>query len=81
MNIHRFLPEQIKQFTPWLREEERSTGTMEKYTRDVGAFAAWLGARPVTRETVIGWKEHLLAEGYCPTTVASSDRSYRFCSR
>ena len=60
---HRLTAAQIEALAPYLKAEERSPGTIEKYTRDVNAFAVWLGARPVTRETAIGWKEHLLTEG------------------
>jgi site-specific recombinase XerD len=44
---------------------------VEKYRRDVTAFAAWLQGRPVTRELAAAWKERLLAEGYAPVTVNS----------
>ena len=41
--------DQMGAFVCQLREEERSAGTVEKYQRDVGAFAAWLAERPVSR--------------------------------
>ncbi len=52
-----------------LRREEKSTATREKYLRDTHAFARWLGGRPVTREAVTEWKDHLLSLHYAPTTV------------
>ena len=56
-------------FTGYLKKEERSPGTMEKYLRDVGSFAGWLDGREVTKERAAAWKEHLLAEHYAPVTV------------
>ncbi|MDO4314207.1 MAG: tyrosine-type recombinase/integrase [Oscillospiraceae bacterium] len=63
--------ERIDAFAHHLRAEERSSGTIEKYLRDVRAFAAWLDGRAVTRETAAGWKERLLAMHYAPVTVNS----------
>ena len=48
--------DQMGAFVCQLREEERSAGTVEKYQRDVGAFAAWLAERPVSREEA----EHII---------------------
>ena len=62
---------QITAFARHLHEEERSGGTIEKYLRDVGAFARWLEGRPVTKEAAAGWKAHLQAAGYAPTTINS----------
>ena len=63
--------EQLHSFRDYLREEERSAGTVEKYQRDVGAFAAWLAERPVSREEASAWREHLVTLGYAPATVNS----------
>ena len=60
---------QIAAYGSYLRAEERSPGTVEKYLRDVRAFARWLGGRPVTKELAAGWKEHLLEQGYAPVTI------------
>lgn len=51
-----------------LGREERSPGTVEKYLRDVRAFAAWLEGRAVP---TAGWKEHLSKTGRAPVTVNS----------
>ena len=58
-------------FSDWLRSEEKSAGTIEKYVRDVGAFAAWLDGRELTKETAAEWKEYLLSQQYAPVTVNS----------
>nr|WP_326184989.1 tyrosine-type recombinase/integrase [uncultured Oscillibacter sp.] len=71
MMERRLTAERIAAFEQYLRTEERATGTIEKYLRDVRAFALWLESREVTRETGTGWREHLLARGYAPVTINS----------
>ena len=66
-----FTEEQMQGFRAHLRLEERAPATIEKYLRDVRAFAAWLGGRDVTRESAVEWKEYLLAERYAPVTINS----------
>ena len=69
MNEHTLTPERIAAYGQYLRAEERAPGTVEKYLRDVRAFAAWLDGRPATKEAVTGWKEYLLAAPCAPSTV------------
>ena len=38
---------QIAAFQGHLHLEERVSGTIEKYLRDIRSFAAWLGKRPL----------------------------------
>lgn len=71
MEGYQLTQEQVEDFIRHLAEEERSQGTQEKYRRDIRAFRLWLTGRPVTKENVADWKAHLLAKGYCPTTVNS----------
>lgn len=71
MTEHSLTPEQVAAYGLWLRREEHAPGTVEKYLRDIRAFAAWLDGRPVTRELAAVWKEHLLATGHVPGTVNS----------
>lgn len=71
MKNHSLIPEQITAFERYLRTEERSSGTIEKYLQDVRAFAVWLNGRIVTKETAAGWKEHLLDRHYAPVTINS----------
>lgn len=63
--------EALGKFTLMLRERERSPGTIEKYLRDIRAFAAWLGGAEVTRERAAAWRDDLLERGYAPVTVNS----------
>ena len=71
MKENKLTSARIEAFALHLKTEERSTGTIEKYLRDVRAFAAWLGGGAVTKETAAQWKEHLRDEAYCPATINS----------
>ena len=58
-------------FEQYLISEERCTGTVEKYLRDVGALYVWAKDQALTRELVLAWKEHLVETGYATSTVNS----------
>lgn len=60
----------ISDFKEHLILEERSTATIEKYIRDVTAFAKYLNGEKVTKETVIAYKKHL-QEKYAIRSVNS----------
>ena len=64
-------PAQLASYTAHLRREERSPGTIEKYLRDIRAFAGWLDGRPVSRELVAEWRDHLLSTDSAPVTINS----------
>ena len=63
--------EAIDCFKKYLRGEEKSENTIEKYLRDVRAFAAYLSGIEVTKETVIAYKSRLLAENYAVRSINS----------
>lgn len=63
--------EAIGCFKKYLQEEEKSENTIEKYLRDVRAFAAYLGGAAVTKETVIAYKNKLLSENYAVRSINS----------
>lgn len=69
MNEHHLTEFQIAAYKQHLYHEERSTGTVEKYMRDVRAFHRWLCGRPLTRELAAEWKVYLQEQGYAPVTV------------
>lgn len=69
MSEHRLATEQISAYAQYLRAEERSRETVEKYLRDIRSFALWLNGAEVQKERVAEWKEHLLSERYAPSTV------------
>ena len=50
---------QLTAFERHLRLEEREPGTIEKYLRDVRAFAAWLEEKPLDKEAAVAWKEKM----------------------
>ena len=49
----------ISDFKEHLILEERSGATIEKYIRDVTAFAKYLKGKKITKEAVIGYKKHI----------------------
>lgn len=71
MAKYRLTSEQVTDFVRQLKSEERSQGTIDKYMRDIRAFAVWLDGELVSQEKAAGWKEHLLAANYAPKTVNS----------
>lgn len=71
MDDYTLTPARISNYARFLREEERSPATTEKYLRDIRAFAAFLDSRAVTKDLAVQWKEHLLARGYAPATINS----------
>ncbi|WP_107630428.1 tyrosine-type recombinase/integrase [Agathobaculum massiliense] len=69
MEDFKLTAERIAAYGHYLKQEERAPATLEKYLRDVRAFALWLDGEAVTKEAVTGWKERLLAERRAPSTV------------
>ncbi len=63
--------EMIKQFEREMRENEKSNATISKYMRDAVRFMEFVGeSRPVTKETVIAYKQSL-AEVYAVSSANS----------
>lgn len=60
----------ITEFKEHLILEERSEITIEKYIRDIKAFAAYTQNDTITKETVIAYKKHL-QENYAVRSVNS----------
>lgn len=69
MEDFKLTAERIAAYGRYLKQEERTPATLEKYLRDVRAFALWLDGEAVTKEAVTGWKERLLVERRAPSTV------------
>ena len=55
----RILEKEICKFVAYLKEEERSAATVEKYRREVARFAAWLEHREVSKEAAVAYKSRL----------------------
>lgn len=71
MEPYKLAEDQFTQYKSYLKKEERSAGTREKYLRDIHAFAVWLGEKEVTKQNVLDWKAHLQQENYAPATINS----------
>ena len=63
--------ETIKQFEKHLRSEEKSQNTVEKYIRDVAAFAEYLGSELISKEIAIAYKQELIAKEYAVRSINS----------
>ena len=61
----------LSDFAAYLRTEERSEGTIEKYMRDVRKFFCWLADKSLEKAQVSAWRAQLLSDGYAPETVNS----------
>lgn len=68
---HTITPTDIDDYTLALISDERAPGTVQKYRRDVTAFARFLDGRSATRENAASWKTHLLEHNYKPETINS----------
>lgn len=60
----------VASFKRHLENEERSAATIEKYIRDVNAFALWLGKRELNKYAVLEYKEHI-TKSYAVASVNS----------
>ena len=69
MENRQLTQQQIRAYAHHLQLEEKSGATLEKYLRDVQAFARWLDGRSISKELTAEWKSHLVSQGYAPSTV------------
>ena len=58
------------EFEKYLREEERSSATIEKYLRDLRSFAEFVGGGEISKSTVLSYKNKLL-ESYAISSANS----------
>lgn len=63
----------IEKFSMYLKEEEKSGNTVEKYTRDVRTWSEWCGKTGTgyCKEDVISYKNHLIQSGYSKRSINS----------
>ena len=71
MKGRKITQEIIEKFKMYLREEEKSKSTVEKYLRDVRAFREYTKAKEITKEIVIEYKLKLSEDGYAVRSVNS----------
>ncbi len=62
---------QIAAFAAYLKSEEKSENTVEKYIRDVRAFVTYMGETDITKESVISYKNKLISDNYAVRSINS----------
>lgn len=68
-NNHRILTDaRIEKYLSYLREQERSAATIQKYGHDLRALSGFLAGEPATKAALLDWKQRL-TEAYAPATV------------
>lgn len=60
--------ELLQKYTDWLKEQEKSAGTIELYCRNIKALKVFLNGRSASKTELIMWKEKLM-EKYAPASV------------
>lgn len=72
----------MQEFEFYLRNEERSAATIEKYMRDVRCFAEFVGEKEISKQTVLDYKSQL-GGGYAVASansmIAAMNCFLRFC--
>ncbi|MBE5868592.1 MAG: integrase [Lachnospiraceae bacterium] len=71
MEERKITADQIELFYKYLIREEKSAATVEKYLRDVRAFALYVGDGLVTKEEVMGYKKYLQMKEYAVRSINS----------
>lgn len=70
-------------FEKHLCTEEHPKNTVEKYLRDISAFRKWYGDKPMTKDSVIAYKQYLIDAGYKVRSInsmlASLNSFFAFC--
>lgn len=64
-------PDTIACFAEHLQSSKKMPNTVGKYRRDTIRFMQFLGGLPVTKESVIQYKKHLLDENYSARSINS----------
>lgn len=62
---------QIAAFDVYLKSEEKSKNTIEKYIRDVRGLATYINNVEVTKEIIIAYKDKLLSKNYAARSINS----------
>lgn len=72
----------LQKFEAFLRNEERSSATVEKYMRDVQSFAEFIGTDEVSKSSVMAYKSKLgnsYAVASANSMLAALNSFLRFC--
>lgn len=62
---------EIARFAIYLREQERSKSTIQKYTHDVTMLSTYLQGNIRDKKHLISFKEYLLSKGYAVSSINS----------
>lgn len=71
MGTRKLTNRHLEAFQTYLKNEEKSSATIEKYLRDAKAFAAYTGKKEVTKELAASYKEYLVKKEYAPRSINS----------
>lgn len=71
MNERYLTQGEIRRFSDYLRREEKSRATMEKYLRDVRALAEFAGEEEISKELILAYKHRLQEKGYAVRSINS----------
>lgn len=74
--------EKIEDFAAYLKDEERSAATIEKYMHDVRCFAAFADKAVLSKQTVLEYKRNLedsYAVSSANSMIAALNAFFRFC--
>jgi site-specific recombinase XerD len=72
----------LEKFEFYLRDEERSEATIEKYMRDVRAFALFIGEAEISKQSILNYKTKLgecYAIASANSMIAALNCFLRFC--
>lgn len=82
MKKRKFEIKKMQEFELYLRDEERSAATVEKYMHDVRCFAEFAGSSEITKQTVLEYKNTLgasYAVSSANSMIAALNSFLRFC--
>jgi site-specific recombinase XerD len=82
MEIRTMEKTKIQAFEAYLRDEEKSTATVEKYMRDVRHFAEFAGESEISKQAVLEYKTKLgasYAVASANSMIAALNSFFRFC--
>lgn len=62
---------QIAAYAAYLKSEEKSENTIEKYIRDARVFSSYMNGEEITKERVIAYKNKLIGDDYAVRSINS----------
>lgn len=75
----------MKQFIQYLKQEEKTRATIQKYQRDVTKFLNYVNGQPLTKQIVIDYKQYLIDQQYKVSSInsmlASINAYFKFIER